>query len=487
MITISNYTYWLEEQAKLNQNIIAIIAQDKKINYKEYFKLSQTYFSYLRRLGIQKGDKVGLIIGNSPEFLFIINALWFCNAIPVPLNYRLTINELNQQINFLRIKHLIVDEKGYHFTKDINLKTISISDFKKKNSFKHEDYIIQDFSLNNEALIMFTSGSTGMPKAVVHTFESIMESVIALDSLVYLTKADIWLASLPFYHIGGFMIICRSLITGSTLVIPDSIKHESIKSSLLDYMPSHASFVSTTLYKLLEDNFIPPRNLKYVFLGGGPIDSTLYKKAIDLGWNVIKVYGSTETCSMVTALSINDYKEKIDSVGKPLKNVQLKIVDVNGNNLPPLQKGEIAIKSKTLMKKYYGIEEYKKTKDEFFLTGDIGWIDDDGFLFIESRKDNIIITGGENVNVTEVENAIRKLDFIEDVYVFPEKDLLWGQAISAAVVLAKKVEIDQIKKLLREFLPSFKIPKNFYFITEIPRNELGKVDKIKLMSQIKKS
>lgn len=480
MNLIEKNNHWLYTQSINNPDSIAIISKTEKISYKEYYRYAVQYCCSLTESGIKNKDRVGVLLNNSKEFLFIINALWFCGAVPVVLNTRLTENELTQQIENIKLSYLIAEET--RFSKNF-VEVISLSYLKSKSQINQK--CIQDFDLKNDALIMFTSGSTGKSKAVVHTFENIYESVFSLNSFINLNDNDRWLASLPFYHIGGFMILCRSLISGSTLIIPSSIKHEELKYFIEKFEPTHISFVSTTLKKLINERFKANKNIKYVFLGGGPVEASLCKQAIKEGWNIIKVYGSTETCSMIAALSSKDFILKPDSAGKPLSNVNIEIVDSTGSFLKHNQKGEIAVKSKTLFKEYLFSTETKREIDGFFLTGDYGWIDEDGYLYVESRKDDIIITGGENVSAREVEDALNNLDEVEDAYVFPENDEIWGQSISAAVVIKYKIDIDGIKTKLGSLIANYKIPKNFYFVSEIPRTELDKVDKEKLNSIIK--
>lgn len=515
MINLTNKQYWLIEQKEFNSNLsadghdlsavrhdaVAIITLKEKLFYKDFYEKSFSLSYFLTEQGIKEGSRVGILYSHNYKFWILVNALWFCGAIPTPLNIRLTIDELSVQIETAEINFLIVEDTFKEFStsvkKSTNSNRIKIISLNEINYGAYINNKLSPFNYQNPALMMFTSGSSGKPKAVVHTFESIFESVKALDSFANLSTKDIWLASLPFYHIGGFMILCRALIAGSTVSIPNSLKYDDIKKSIEIFCPSHISLVSTTLFKLIKENYQPNKNLnrqpslKYVFLGGGPLDSSLCIEAYQKGWNIVKVYGSTETCSMVTALKSEELKIKADSVGKPLNGVQIKIVDSSTkldetiSISSPCKKGEIAIYSKSLFKEYVPHTTNEKLKDGFYLTKDYGWLDKDGYLYIESRREDIIITGGENVNIKEVEDAIKKIDGIEDAYVFAEENEVWGQSISAAIVTKTKIDSSELKRLLKPLLASFKIPKQFYFISEIPKTELGKINKEKLLKIIK--
>lgn len=175
------------------------------------------------------------------------------------------------------------------------------------------------FAENKTSLMLFTSGSTDKPKAVVFTFKNFLNSVVQTNELINASEKDSWLASLPFYHIGGFMIFVRALINGSSLIIPDSLTHTAIANSINEFKPGYISFVSTQLSRMIDENVKPDENLKAVFVGGGPVENNLIISAKEKGWKILKVYGSTETCSMVTALDCRNEIIKIASAGKPLQ------------------------------------------------------------------------------------------------------------------------------------------------------------------------
>jgi O-succinylbenzoic acid--CoA ligase len=336
---------------------------------------------------------------------------------------------------------------------------------------------------------MFTSGSSGKSKAVVHTFESLFESVKSTDSFADLSAEDIWLASLPLYHIGGFMILVRSLITGSSVVFPDSLEYKDILHAIHKFLPSHISIVPTTLLRLLNENVHPNANLKYVFLGGGPSEKQLILDAVNQGWPIVKVYGSTETCSMITALLPNEIKDKLESAGKVLDENKIKIMSMNKNDPDGFtnigEVGEIIVSVKSLFKEYYNDQEStsQSIQNGWFYSGDFGWIDKDGYLFVESRREDLIITGGENVSANEVETAIKSHPSVKDAFVFALQDKTWGQIICAAIV-SNDFGADEIKDFLKTKTAAYKIPKRFFFMEKIPRNELGKVTRAVILKQL---
>jgi acyl-CoA synthetase (AMP-forming)/AMP-acid ligase II len=194
---------------------------------------------------------------------------------------------------------------------------------------------------------------------------------------------------------------------------------------------------------------------------------------------------------MSTALLPHELKNKIESAGRAIGSNQIKIVDEEGKQLGPIQIGEIAVFSKTLFKEYFNepLITNRTLKDGWYYTGDYGWIDEHGFLYIEFRREDLIITGGENVAAAEVETAIKSNPLIEDAYVFGIEDKTWGQTVAAVIKTKIKDSItkDELRIYLKERIAGYKIPKEFYFVESIPKNEMGKVIRNDIIKLIKLS
>ncbi|PKL83879.1 MAG: o-succinylbenzoate--CoA ligase [Ignavibacteriae bacterium HGW-Ignavibacteriae-3] len=485
MIFLNSKTHWLSEQTSRQPDKTAFITSERTVSYREFYMECSAATDFLFDLGIRNTEKVGLLYGHNYNFFAVVNALWFIGAVPVPLNTRLLTEELKKQIDLADIKFLLIDanltEQFSHlnFENKIYFPSKSSRKTYDKNTQILNSTLLCDCLSGGEvlncSLIMFTSGSTGNSKAVVHTFESLFESVKALDSCFGLSNEDVWLASLPLYHIGGFMIPVRALIAGSAVAFPDSPSHEDIKSGIKKFIPSHISLVPTTLFRLLNENVSPDANLKYAFLGGGPSDKKLISDAVSMNWPIIKVYGSTETCSMITALLPGESKEKLDSSGKVLSDVKITVQETD----------EILVASKTLFKEYYNdpLSTRSVFKDGWYRTGDIGRIDTDGYLFLDSRREDVIISGGENVSSGEVENVLKSHPSISDAFVFSLDDKTWGQIVCSVLVTDNFNEAE-ISDFLRTKLAGYKIPKRFFLLKKIPRNELGKVSRQTILKEL---
>jgi len=474
MINISNTEHWLKEISSKCHNKIAFITNNHTFTFEQFAVNAVSAADFLKTNGVSEGENVCLLGKHDYKFWILVNALWFIGAVPVPLNSRHTEKEIEWQMQKVNSKFLIntADNKSYSSTFNI-----FYGDFGNTNPIRNlNTFHSVMFNESRSALILFTSGTTGKPKAVVHTFRNMLESVKAVDNCFHLNKQDIWLASLPLYHIGGFMILVRSLVSESRLAFPISLKYESLVEGLEYFNPTHISLVTTILNQLLENGIKPNKNLKYLFLGGGPLSKSTCSQAMHAGFPIVKVYGTSETCSMVCALKPEEFFIKPDSAGRPLAD----------SIVISKAKKEIIISSPTLFKEYFDDNDKSKQRkvNDIYNTGDLGWLDDDGYLYIESRREDIVITGGENVSIKEVEEAIYSLHKVDDCFVFGIADKKWGQLLCAAIT-AKNIKEEQLRTELKTILASYKIPKMFFFVNEIPRNEMGKVKKNDLLNLLK--
>ena len=234
------------------------------------------------------------------------------------------------------------------------------------------------------------------------------------------------------------------------------------------------------LKRLIKKNIQPNNKLRLALIGGGPSDDELVINALNLGWPFIKIYGSTETCSMISGLSDEKLREKPSSGGRALANVEIKILNDSKEEAKLLEIGEIAVKSKSIAKGYLKNSELwnEKIHDGYYLTGDWGYIDADGYLFVVSRRTDLIISGGENIDPAEIEKTIITHPAVSEVTVFPVHDKEWGQTPIAAIKVKnnEKLNEKEMKDYLGNHLSSYKLPKRIFFINELPKTDLGKID-----------
>lgn len=477
---------WLAVQAEKIPDDIAIISEYRKLTFHRLYDEACRLASFLNDRGVSAGSHVSVISKNSESYVLLLHALLLLRAVIVPLNIRLTAEEIAEQIAFTDCGFVIVDNdvSSLSLTDDISL--IGISDiFQPQNDVLYRP---NDILLDESFLFMFTSGTSDTPKCVELTYQNVFYNALASKLRLRITENDSWLLSLPLYHIGGFSIIVRSVICGIPVIIPASLKSEDIMRAINDQDPSIMSLVPTMMQRLIEKGAVPNPSHRTVLLGGGPIPDNLLERCIKAGWNISPTYGATETGSQIATL-YSDKPNNKNSAGQAVPFTKVQIVDQNGKDSGPSQEGEIAVKSVSLMKGYYKQEEItgQVIRNGWFFTGDYGYLDVNGNLFVKSRRSDLIVSGGENINPLEVEEVLRKHPAIRDVCVFPFTDNEWGEIVAAAVVIRyDNITSEDIKHFLSDKLALYKIPKKIFLTETLPYSEHGKLKRRKIREQFER-
>jgi O-succinylbenzoic acid--CoA ligase len=474
------------------ENSIAIITPGLTLTYKQLNKKISSTVKLLNKIGLKSRDKAAILGENSSEYVILILSLWKTGAIPIPLNTRLLPDELEELVLFAGCNFVLTGnlQQGIKSIPGVSIHEFPFKEEKTENiSIKKSKTsgLPGKFQMNNPALIIYTSGSAGKPKGVVISFNNLYYSALNGNILFKHRNGDRWLASLPFYHIGGFSIITRSFFYGAALIIPKTLTMDEIIYAIENLKPTLASLVTTQLKRLMEAGYRPPSNLRHILLGGGFIEAELVSAAIKQGWNAVKSYGTTETASFVTMLSTEEFKTNPLSAGKAIPPNQILIIDENKNILPNGKVGEIAIKAQSVARGYLNNEDGNKKKfaGNIFYSGDSGYLDKDGFLYIEARREDLIISGGENIIPSEVEAEIINYPGVKEVCVFGKEDEEWGHTVAAAIASAKSITVEELKKFLVDKLPSFKHPRTVFILDELPKTELGKIKKGDIINKFK--
>lgn len=482
MITISNSNHWLVDQTVKLKKKIAIISGAKKISYEELLGLSKRAGIYFKKKGVSEGDHVSILSDNSIEFVITINGLWLIGAIPIPLNTRLESSDWKKLFDFSESKYLV------NINNCCNVETFDPSQI---IYFCHGD-CNTELELSNVnrfdsaaiAIMLFTSGSSGYPKCVPLTFDNIFASAQSVDSFINHKHSDIWLASLPFYHIGGFSIVTRTIIAGCSVAIPRSLQEDDFMLCIEKVKPSLLSFVPTMLIRMINRGYQPWENLRAVFVGGGPASEKVIMDALMNLWPLVTVYGSTETASMVTACTAENLFKYGLSAGFALDGVTIKIIDGDPKN----NIGRIVISSKSVSQSYYLLSDKMEPhlKENTYFSNDIGKIDSKGLLHIIGRKDDIIISGGENISLSEIRKILTKELGDCEILLLGIAEEQWGQSYIIVLESEQNNLERKVQKLLNNNLAKLKHPKQIYVFKKLPRNELGKIhmNKIKRMINV---
>src|SRR5690625_5106085 len=468
--------HWLSKQAELKPDLIAIeIETGDTITFKELCEQSKSYAKKLAHLGVSKGDHVGILSTNDLSMVIAIHALSYLGAVIVLLNTKLTNHELQYQIDDAEMSMLLYFDS---FSKKADhLQVYEKKSFTDVLSYKEEECSLQlEINLNETFTIIYTSGTTGLPKGVIHTYGNHWWSAIGSALNLGFSHQDKWLTVLPFFHVGGLSILLKSVIYGMPVYLMKKFDKNQFKYAITKKNITIASVVTVMLQRLLndlgEDQY--PDSFRCMLLGGGPAPESVLLQAKESSVPVFQTYGLTETSSQIVTLSPPDALRKLGSAGKPLSPAQLKIAIESPQNI-----GEIYVKGPMVTKGYFknDVANKESIQNGWLKTGDLGYLDEEGFLYVVDRRSDLIISGGENVYPSEVEECLLKIQGVNEVGVTGIIDDEWGETPIAFIVQREEFDLkeDDIIYFAKEMSASYKIPKAIYFVNELPRNASNKL------------
>ena len=434
-----------------------------------------------RHTPLEPGDKVGILISTKLLFVETVLALMRMGVVCVPLNTRLTPTELRWQIDNADCRLLICEPvtRGLADETCADVLELRQSHFEKAPT-RHEKY--GWMKLDDDFAIVHTSGTSGLPKAAILTYGNIVQSARASAQTLGHLENEHWLCVLPLYHVGGLSIILRSLIYGTAVEFGPTTPFDVTETNrvLSDKPITLVSLVPTMLQRLVDEKTRPWNpHLRLILLGGEAPSSELLERCIAEKLPIATSYGLTEAASQVaTALPELVYR-KPGTVGKPLKFTQVRIIDEQGDDAAPNVPGEVLVKGETVMHGYYGDPDAtaKALRAGWLHTGDIGYLDEEGDLFILRRREDLIVSGGENVYPAEVEAVLRQHPAVAEGVVLGIADARWGQAVAAVVELraGQSASADELIAFARQRLAGYKIPRRIAFLPTLPRTASGKV------------
>lgn len=430
------------------------------IKYSDLYRITQGVIVRMRGDYDFKGRYAGILAGNNFETIATMYAMWGSGKVPILINPKLSKEEIARNTEVSGSKRILSGEE----TRLLLKSSLEAGDV-------GEEVQTEEWGKDDTAVILATSGTGGKIKLAELSFDNYYQSFVNSKKELNYCSEDRWWLSLPIFHSGGLSIVLRGLFSKASVIL------ESQKSKFPGILPTKLSLVQAQLKRMAEKDFQGIKEGAVVLLGGGAIEPELMGKAIEKGVKVIKVYGSTETASMVTGLRGEDFAGRERSAGKPFENVEVVILDRKGERVSNGEGGEIAIRSKSLFKGYLNNREEteKRFFNGYYLTGDVGYLDGEGFLFVSGRKDDIIISGGEKVNPEEVEGVLLEFRGVRECLVFGNESEEWGEEVCAAIVSDGEIEAEELKSFLRKRLASYKIPKRFVRIEELPKTSLRKI------------
>lgn len=463
----------------------AVVFGERRVSYRQLQEIVDSYSAYLEN-NTQVQDGVMILARNSIEQIGLILACFQTGRIACPLNWRMSAQELAGLIKNWHFRLGVCDsrcEALYTDALDLSggeILSAALEDLPLDTSFpgprkeQPEGYY---------AVRYFTSGSTGVPKSVLHNHQSLINYAVTYASVSGWQPEDIYETQSNLFHVSGFSCII-SLLVGGTLVLMDRFREEEFFGTMERERCTRISLVPTLISRCLSSGAFQKydfSSVKKIVYGGSPLPLAQVKKTLAVCHCALEqAYGTTETCN-ISVLSGEDHEsaaagrinsEILQSAGKPIPGVMVRLLDDNGN---PLDSGigEVAVKSPFLLSKVDNNIPKGFDKDGFYMTGDIGRFDENGYLYLIDRKNDMIVSGGENIYPREVENCLAHMvNDISTSAVIGVPDPVWGQRVVAFVVRYPNSTISEqdVIDFCREHIASYKKPREVIFLDKLPMN-----------------
>lgn len=482
---------WLLARARATPDKIALrIPSFEGITFYQLHMFTERVVVYLRQLKLRQDEHVGVLLPSTLEHVALIFALMRIRCVLVPINARLSSEEINWQLNNTQCKCLITletyREKIAADTK-VPVYLLNLADLPASNGSEDKP---DELELDRTFAIVHTSGTSGKPKGAMLTYGNIYHSAIASAFRIGVIPDDRWLCVLPLYHVGGISIIIRSALYGTAVDLLPRFDAQEVEHLVRNEEITLVSLVPTMLYRLFQIKASAwNAKLRLVLLGGAAPSPELITRAIEEHVPIATTYGLTEAASQVATATPEQVIKKPGSVGKALMFTSVRIVNENGASLPSDEYGEVVVSGRTVMRGYYNNDNANSnTVQEGMLhTGDIGRVDADGDLWIIQRRSDLIISGGENIYPVEVENVLREHSAVEEVIVIGVEDPEWGQKVAAVVQLhdGYVVTEEELVRFCQEKLARYKQPRLFRFTTEWPLTASGKINRAEVKTLLK--
>jgi acyl-CoA synthetase (AMP-forming)/AMP-acid ligase II len=493
----------INDNAQRYPDKTAFIFEDRRHTFREVNQRVNSLVNALADLGVGKGDRVGILAYNCSQY-FEVFGLAKAGRVCVPLNYRSVGRELSYLINNSEISALIVESEFVDVVESIRheldgVRTLICLDAEVEGMLNYEELIgrfppdepTDAVEVDDPCILFYTSGTTGRPKAAIHTHRS----MVADATLPHrrLGPDDIVLCVMPFFHVGGLAAhLVAAFAAGATILIhkkfDESLVLEAIEKERLTYI----FLVPAMIIRLLEHSNLSQYDLSSlhtVGYTGAPMPVEALRRGVRLLGDVfVQEFGQTETLNM-TVLTREDHRlegtpkerRRLESAGKPLKEGELRIVNEQGRDVPIGEPGEIIARSDRMMKGYWRLpmDTAETIKDGWLHTGDVGKMDEDGYIYVVDRRKDMIISGGENIYPREIEEVLYMHPAVLEAAVVGVPDDKWGESVKAVVVLRPGSAVceEEIIEFCKGHMASYKKPRSVEFWDDFPRTGSDKIRK----------
>jgi O-succinylbenzoic acid--CoA ligase len=436
---------WLAQRAQSCPERTALVTEASSVTYAELEAEATWVARRLAAFGVRREGTAALTMHPRREEVVLLHALMKLGATALPLSPLLTDAERAAVLGAER-------------------PAVDLNDAAELTQTEADLPLLGEHDMDELCCRVLTSGTAGEPRPVGLTYGNFLFSAVGSAFNIGVDPQDRWLCCLPLSHVAGLSIILRSVIYGTTAVLLDGFDTDQVADTLVAGDISLLSLVPTQLIRLLEAGADLSRP-RAILIGGGPVPADALREALDRGATVVQTYGMTETCSQVTTLALGDAARKIGSAGRPLLTTHVRI-----------EEGEILVQGPT-------VSRDSVDPDGWLRTGDLGHIDEEGFLYVTGRRGEVIVTGGENVMPAEVEAALVSHPAVSDAAVIGRPDPEWQEAVCALIVLGEGADAseEELRDHCAASLAPFKVPKRIDFVSSLPRTPSGKLLRGELM------
>ena len=506
----NNIGLFLAKRAHLSPKLEAFIDSESglRLSYPELNTRCNRTANALRSLGVGKGDRVALLMMNGAEFIESFFAIAKIGAVIVPINWRLVPDELAFILKDSGSKLLIYGGEFAAAVADLQARGeggthveqwLHVGDDDTQADFAKSYTALQSEASPDEPeigasdddllYIMYTSGTTGLPKGAVHTHTTALWACQTILPTAEVRLGDRYLVALPLFHVGALTPLTGNVHRGVTNIVMRSfdpvrtwelVRDEKITSGLA--VPAMLNFMR----QVYDASKFDHSALRWIMSGAAPVPVKLIEEFQEMGIEIHQIYGMTESCGPACLIGPEDAMVKAGSTGKAFFHTDVRVVDEAGKDALPGEPGEVIMRGKHMMLEYWNRPEAtaETIRDGWLYSGDVAVMDEEGFVYIQDRTKDMIITGGENVYPAEIENVILGHPKVSEVAVIGQQSEKWGESPLAIVVKADdSLTAEEVLDHCKGKLARFKLPKAARFIDEIPRNPTGKVLKRVLRDQ----
>ena len=486
----------IERNAAFTPEKTAILFEGERLSYAAFsVRIAQTARALRAEYGIRRGDRVAILSLNRPDYLVLLYACARLGAMLVPLNWRLAVAEQLFILTDASVRVLVLEqafagvlpalETSLPEARAVGLDFVPPQGiaFGELLTRTHGDGRTPHADLSCPLLIVYTSGTTGRPKGAVLRQEALFWNGVMSQHMHGLTSDDHVLTVLPFFHVGGLNIqTTPALHHGATVTIHPRFTPDATLTAIERDRPTLTVLVPATIQAVTEHpdwGSADLSSLKAISTGSTIVPPHLIERFVARGVPVLQVYGSTETCPVAVYTRLGGDLSRVGSTGLPGLCCEAIIIDDSGNELPPGTSGEIAVRGPNVFDEYWGNKEATREAlhDGWYRTGDIGLCDTDGYIWVQDRKKNLIISGGENIYPAEVERVLLEHPDVAECGVIGRPDRRWDEVPVAYVIRRSGclVDAESLKAHVHTQLARFKVPRDIVFVDDLPRTALGKV------------